>query len=534
MQPRDVNELVSSLASPTFVEDVNKVLPDMEFSSGNERAIIAAAKMVEQYNQSLLNAGTGKWFVPGSAFSIENCPKHKAFFNATKNYLEVLFCAGNRVGKSLAGAFATACHLTGEYPLWWDGIRFDHPIRAWAAGSDAKSTRDTVQKELLGPIGAWGTGLIPLDKMGKSWALSGVPQGVDTIEIRHVSGGMSTLSFKNYQQSLSAYYGTAMHWIWLDEIAPAEIYNECLIRTMTTNGVICVTFTPLEGITPLIVNFFSKADLLVGSRGLKGVSAEDASVLEEAEGTDARLANRKVSKCIITAGWDDAPWLSEESKARMLDDTPPHLRAARSRGEPAMGSGNVYPIPLDDILIKPFEIPDYYERLYALDVGWNRTACVFGAKNPDTGVVYIYDEHYMGQAEPAIHAHSIHARGKWLEGVIDPASRGRSQIDGQKLMDIYKDLGLTIFPAKNEVEGGIQAVYSALSSGKLKVFDTLHNLQKEYTLYRRDLNGKIIKENDHLMDALRYLMNNQIRFISKKYAKGAMPNLYKGTIKYDV
>jgi phage terminase large subunit-like protein len=507
--------------------------PELELEGSEARAIISASKLVDQYNAALENAGLDKWFVPNTPYSIENCPKHKVFFDATKEYTEVLFCAGNRVGKSLAGAFATAAHLTGDYPFWWNGLTFDHPIRAWAAGSDAKSTRDTVQKELLGPIGAWGTGLIPLEKMGKSWALSGVPQGIDTIEIRHKSGGMSTLSFKNYQQSLSAFYGTSMHWIWLDEIAPHDIYNECLIRTMTTEGRVCVTFTPLEGITPLIVNFFSKADLLAGSRGLRGVTKEDIESLELETGVDARVAMRKVAKCIITAGWDDAPWLTEEAKARMLDDTPPHLREARSKGTPAMGSGNVYPVPLDDILIKPFPIPDYYERLYALDVGWNKTACVWAARNPDTNIIYLYDEHYVGQAEPVIHAHSIQARGKWMEGVIDPAARGRSQVDGQKLMEVYRDLGLTFYPAKNEVEGGIQAVFSALSSGKLKVFDTLQNWQREYTLYRRDLNGKIIKEHDHLMDATRYVFNNTLRFITPKQAKGVIANEWKGTIKYD-
>jgi hypothetical protein len=218
----------------------------------------------------------------------------------------------------------------------------------------------------------------------------------------------------------------------------------------------------------------------------------------------------------------------------MLDDTPPHLRAARSKGEPAMGSGNVYPIPLDDILVKPFQIPEYYEIMYALDVGWNKTACIWGARNPDTGVVFLFDEHYVGQAEPIIHAHSIQARGKWMEGVIDPASRGRSQVDGQQLMTVYKDLGLIIYPAKNEVEGGIHLVYNALSSGKLKVFDTLHNWQREYTLYRRDLNGKIIKEHDHLMDGTRYLMNNQIRFITKSKARGSTPLTYQGTKHYDI
>lgn len=534
MKPRDMDSFLAEINAPDFEDAAKREIPTLTFNTDAERDILALNRLVSAYNAGMQNAGIDKWFIPNTAFSIENCPKHRAFFNATKKYTEVLFCAGNRCGKSLAGAYATACHLTGEYPLWWDGITFDHPIQAWAAGSDAKSTRDTVQKELLGAVGELGTGLIPLEKIGRQWALSGVPQGVDMVKIKHVSGGWSTLSFKNYQQAISAFYGTSIHWIWLDEIAPHEIYNECLIRTMTTGGRVCVTFTPLEGITPLIVSFFSKADLLVGSRGLKGVSKDAAEELEQVNGVDARLAERAVAKCIITAGWDDAPWLTEESKARMLDDTPVHLKAARSLGEPAMGSGNVYPIPLESILVKPFEIPDYYERLYALDVGWNRTACIWAARNPDTGIVYLYDEHYVGQAEPAIHAQAIHARGKWMEGVIDPAARGRSQIDGMKLMDVYKELGLLIYPARNEVEGGIQMVYSAVSSGKLKVFETLTNWQREYTLYRRDLNGKIIKEHDHLMDATRYVYNNQIRFLSRKNSRiGATP-IYTGAITYDI
>jgi phage terminase large subunit-like protein len=534
MKPADFDSLLESLNSPEFVRSAQKILPNLDTEAKSTRAIKAVLDLVDKYNNSLTTSGSEKWFVPGTPYSIDNCPKHKAFFDASKDYTEILFCAGNRVGKSLSGAYATACHLTGLYPEWWTGKRFDQPIRAWAAGSDAKSTRDTVQKELLGPIGAPGTGLIPMERIGKAFALSGVPQGVDTVQVRHVSGGWSTISFKNYQQALSAYYGTAMDWIWLDEICPVDIYNECLIRTMTTNGIVTVTFTPLEGITPLIVNFFSKATLLAGSQGLKGVSKEELEETAGAEGQDLRLLHKKTAKCIITAGWDDAPWLGEDAKARMLDDTPPHLRAARSKGEPAMGSGNVYSTPLDEILIDPFPIPDYYERLYALDVGWNRTAVAWGAKDPDSGIVYVIDEHYLGREEPPIHAAAIRSRGEWMEGVIDPAARGRSQIDGSRLIELYRELGLKLYPAKNEVEGGIQVVQNALATGKLKVFKTLQNIQKEYTLYRRDLNGKIIKENDHLMDCLRYLLNNPHRYISKQAYSHAMNSVYKGTLSYDI
>jgi len=323
-----------------------------------------------------------------------------------------------------------------------------------------------------------------------------------------------------------------MDVIWLDEECPENIYNECLIRTMTTDGHVFVTFTPLKGLTPLVVKFYSKAELLGGAPGLAGVQTEDAG---GEDGYEARLMNRKnVAKAIINAGWDDAPWLSEDARRRMLDDTLPHLRDARSKGIPAMGSGNIYPIAIDSILCDPFQIPDYYERLYALDVGWNRTACLWAARNPDTDVIYIYDEYYASRQEPDIHASNIKGKGTWIPGVIDPAARGRSQIDGKQLFSMYQQLLDNLLPAKNEVESGIQTTYNRLGTGKLLVFRNLQNFQKEYILYRRDLNGRIIKDNDHLMDCLRYIVNNLIRALSKQQSKATTGGTYRVTKKYDI
>ena len=59
-------------------------------------------------------------------------PKHIEFFSAGAQYKERLFMAANRVGKTVAGAFETTCHLTGCYPDWWKGHRFDHATDAWA------------------------------------------------------------------------------------------------------------------------------------------------------------------------------------------------------------------------------------------------------------------------------------------------------------------------------------------------------------------------------------------------------------------
>lgn len=211
------------------------------------------------------------------------------------------------------------------------------------------------------------------------------------------------------------------------------------------------------------------------------------------------------SRYLVTAGWDDVPHLDERTKAELLASTPPHLRDARTKGIPSLGSGAVYPIPLDEIVVQPFRIPAFWPRAYALDVGWKRTACLWGALDRETDTLFCYSEHYAGQAVPAVHASAIKARGEWIPGVIDPAARGRAQTDGEQMIETYRSEGLKVQPAKNAVESGLFEVYQRLTTGRLKFFSTLTNLQAEYRLYRRDERGKIVKEYDHLMDCLRYL-----------------------------
>ena len=470
--------------------------------------LMKLAALMTKYEEVSKAAGIDKWFVIGTPFGIENCPKHRAFFDAGADYNERLFLAGNRVGKSIAGAFEASCHATGVYPKWWRGKRFNKPTKGWVVGSTARSTRDVVQKELIGPIGAWGTGMIPKDKLGQWFALQGVPQGIDIIQVKHVSGGWSTIGFKNYEQKIDAFFGTDMDWIWMDEECPQEIYNECLLRTMTTNGIIYVSFTPLKGLTPMVVKFSETADYLAGAERLINIQTEKEDGEEDSE--DARFKDIKSHKAIIQAGWDDAPWLTDDKKEQMLADTAPHLREARRSGKPSMGSGNVYPIAIESVLVKPFVIPDYYKRMYALDVGWNVTAAVWAAIDPQTDTIYIYDEYYGKEAPPAVHAAAIRARGHWIPGVIDPAARGRSASDGTQILRAYRDLGLNLLPANNEVDSGIQNLWQRMTTGNFKVFNTLQDWPREFMLYRRDLKGRIVKHNDHLMDAIRYALHSHL------------------------
>lgn len=407
-------------------------------------------------------------------------PKHLSFFEAGTRYRERLMMAANRVGKTEGvGGYEVVLHLTGRYPDWWTGRRFDHSIKAWAAGDTSKTVRDILQDKLLGPVGQFGTGLIPKEDIIRTSSKPGVADAVEIIYVRHVSGGESKIVLKSYDQKRESFQGSEQDLIWLDEEPPLDIYTECLLRTMTTNGLIMLTFTPLMGMSETVMAFMPSGE-----------------IAERDDGT----------KFVVMATWDDVPHLDAKTKEELWNSIPPFQRDARAKGVPQLGAGAIYPIPESDIVIPDFEIPDHWKRAYGMDVGWNRTAAIWGAIDPETDILYLFSEHYRGQAEPIVHAEGIKSRGDWIPGVIDPASRGRSQDDGMQLFGKYKGLGLDLTIAKNGVETGLYEVWQRMSFGKLKVFKSLGNWLQEFRLYRRDDKGRVVKDNDHLMDATRYLV----------------------------
>jgi hypothetical protein len=120
----------------------------------------------------------------------------------------------------------------------------------------------------------------------------------------------------------------------------------------------------------------------------------------------------------------------------------------------------------------------------------------------------------MGEEKTPVHAAAIKSKGDWIPGVIDPASRGRSQVDGERLYRLYADpppdgQGLTLYPADNTLEAGVLEVWTRMSEGRLKIFRGLSNLMRELRTYQRKRVGqigKIVKENDHACDCMRYLV----------------------------
>lgn len=428
------------------------------------------------------------WFPDDGPYRRELYKKHIEFITVTKDHSQVAFIAANRTGKSDTGAYLTACHLTGKYPTWWKGRKFLNAINAWCSGKTNQKTKEIAQEKLLGPRGEWGTGFIPKEDIIRITMKSGVPDAVETITVRHSSGGTSILTFKAYEQGRDGFEGTKQQLIWLDEEPhDPSIYSECYMRLADPirPGLMICTFTPLYGLSDIVLDFLPD-----GQFPIDGQHPENKD------------------KFVVHTTWDDVPHLTEEWKKNAWNAALPHEREARSKGIPSIGAGAIYPFAEDEITCAPFDIPPWWPRGYGLDTGWKCTAAVWGALDPDSGIVYIYSEHYAGEQHPAIHANAIKARGKWMTGVAD--AQGVNLTDGAKIFDLYtqEDLNLVRANKKAEsVEAGIIKVSQFFAAGRLKIFTSCLNLLAERRTYARDEKGKIIKKKDHALDALRYFID---------------------------
>jgi phage terminase large subunit-like protein len=188
-------------------------------------------------------------------------PKQKSFHDAGAKHRERLFMAANRVGKTQCGAAEMAMHLTGLYGSWFEGKRFDKPVRAWAAGVTNESCRDVVQDKLIGPPFRrleWGQGMIPKDCLGEVSMARGTPDLIDTISVKHVSGDYSTLQFKSYSEGRTKWQGVGLEVVWLDEESPEDLYFEALTRTNETDGIVYMTFTPIAGMSNIVRMFLQE------------------------------------------------------------------------------------------------------------------------------------------------------------------------------------------------------------------------------------------------------------------------------------
>lgn len=228
------------------------------------------------------------------------------------------------------------------------------------------------------------------------------------------------------------------------------------------------------------------------------------------------------SKYLVMAGWNDVPHLSEKAKREMLDSTPVHLRDARSRGIPVLGSGRIFPIDESLIHVDPFVIPSHWRVIAGMDIGWDHpTAVVWLALDPDTDTLYLYDAIRLSETTPAGIAPLIKQRGDWVPVAWPHDALQHEKGTGFQIAEQYRDLGINMLQemaqfeeigtegetrvSRVSVEAGLFEMLQRMQSGRWKVFKTMTDWFQEFRIYHRK-DGKVVKLLDDSISASRYAM----------------------------
>lgn len=406
--------------------------------------------------------------------------KQKAFHELGATKRERLFMAGNQLGKTWGGGNEAAMHLTGQYPDWWPGRRFSGPTRGWCAGVTGEGTRDNPQRILVGPLGQQGTGSIPKALIVEVRTGRGLADALDTVLVRHVSGGISQLAFKSYEKGREKWQGETLDFVWLDEEPPMDIYSEALARIAAKSGLIYITATPLLGMSGVVRRFLNEPS---PDRAYVQMSIEDAEHISPAE------------------------------RRRIIDGYPLHEREARVKGIPMLGSGRIFPVAEEALIEPSFEIPSHWPRICGLDFGWEHpTAAVWLAWDRDFDVVHVTDAYRVTEATPVVHASVIGARGAWIPVAWPHDGLSTEKGTGETLAAQYRKQSLNMLgqcaqfeDGGNSVEAGIMEMLNRMQTGRLKVAAHLSEWFEEFRLYHRK-DGRIVKEHDDLMSATRYAL----------------------------
>ena len=406
-------------------------------------------------------------------------PKQAEFHALTTR--EAALIAANQVGKTWGEAFEMAMHLTGRYPDWWQGNRWDVPIVCIVGSKSGQLLRDGAQRVLCGRPGEWGTGAIPQDAIvGEPKRAMGTPDLLDSIVVRHIGGWLNRCNFKTYDQGRERWQAETVHEVWMDEEPPEDVYFEALTRTNATRGHIKLTLTPLLGMSTVVRRF----------------------LMEPSE-----------DRAVVTMTIDDALHYSAEERAKIVASYPKHELEARAKGIPTLGSGRALPVADSEIEWDSQLVPAHWPQIIGIDFGWDHpTAAARLAWDRDADCIYVTAAYRVRQEGVIVHAASVRAWGDWIPVAWPHDGLQHDKGSGEQLAEQYKAQGLNMLPERatfpdggNGVEAGVSEMLERMQTGRLKIAKHLVDVFDEIHLYHRD-NGKLVKEMDDLISAIRYGM----------------------------
>lgn len=416
-------------------------------------------------------------------------PKQTEFHKSTARTRAIF--AGNRFGKTVGGAAEGVWRATGTHPY-----QKTHPTPTQGRVV-AVDILQGINKIVLPEVSRW---IPPSSLINGSWEDS-YSSGLRTLTL--VNG--STIEFMSYEMTVEKFAGTSRSWTWFDEEPPEDIYNECLLRLADQKGVNWLTVTPLEGMTWMYDRIF------------------------EAAKTDPSIF-------VITGSTDENIYVSASEIEAILSGMSEDEKKARRHGTFMQLGGLIYKTFTVENVIDPIfnsDLWDIYKRSWqfasGMDAGFhNPTAFLFAAYDPE-GRIVVFDEYYVAGETVSNHAGAIRERvGTYMVPmeyfVGDSSIRNTDPLTGTSIQAEYAENGIGIVLGSGDVKAGINRVSSAFEQKKLYITRNCEKLIWELNRYRwqrwknsktaadNNLKEEPVKKDDHLCDALRYLVTSRPGF----------------------
>ncbi len=408
-----------------------------------------------------------------------NSPVHENFHKSDK--VGRILRGGNRSGKSVAGTVESIWRATGTHPY-----QQTHEIPT--RGRIVTVDRDNGIQHIILPLLKQWTPASQL-KNGSwedSWS-----NARKTMTFQNGS----TIEIKTHQQTVEAFAGVPLHWIWFDEECPQAIFNECRLRLIDYNGCWYMTMTPVEG-----------QDWIF-----------DRYIVTQAK-------NVGMFEVDIT----DNPHLNKQALELLNDDLDEDEKKIRRQG--------IF-VPKGGLVLREFDharhviepggpIPDNWAIYMSLDHGYNApTAVLWHAVSPQ-GDVVTFKEHYQRQWTIKQHADAIvkietelGIRDRVLMRMCDPSMSQRTAETGTSPLLIYRQYDIPLAQSTKDVAGRINKMNEYLKYDKWHITSNCVNTIKEargysFKIYnsakiadRNNVREEPNKKNDHAMDSCGYFYN---------------------------
>jgi PBSX family phage terminase large subunit len=218
----------------------------------------------------------------------------------------------------------------------------------------------------------------------------------------------------------------------------------------------------------------------------------------------------------------DNPYL-DDNYYQMLNSLPPDLKKAWVDGEWNLFKGLAFKsFRKDTHVIEPFYIPEHWARIIGIDSGYAAPfCCLFGARNPDNGRIYIYKEIYKTELTDQQQARLIldycDPEERMAVKYADPAMWVRkTQREVTSSSKIYAENGLFLRKGNNDrIQGKRQVdrLLQQLPDGDpgIVFFENCTNIIKQLSHLVYDKNNPEdvdTRAEDHAYDALKYLLTS--------------------------